>query len=314
MPDTVSPLMQTLIAAPPKQSAAMTAAPQSDAQWRALAEQRGLAALEQIRNLQQRFCLTILEKHVGGVSCFEISPAHIAAQNAHRFLVNLHGGGHVFGSGIAGTLEATLMAGLVGMRVIAVDYRMPPSFPFPHAMNDAMVVWSELLRQVPASRIGLFGFSSGGGMALSLVQRLRAEALPLPAAVMVGTPWADLSKTGDSYFTNAGVDNGVVTYEGLLAAAALLYANGRDLKDPLLSPVYGEFTGFPPTFLTTGTRDLFLSNTVRVHRKLRRAGAVAQLDVYEGQSHGPEYLNPDAPETQELFGDVGRFFDAHLST
>jgi acetyl esterase/lipase len=137
--------------------------------------------------------------------------------------------------------------------------------------------------------------------------------MPLPAALMVGTPWSDLSKTGDSYFTNAGVDNGLVAYEGLLEAAAHLYADGRDLKDPLLSPVYGEFAGFPPTLLTTGTRDLFLSNTVRVHRKLRRAGIVAQLDVYEGQAHGSRYLTADAPETQELFGEMARFFDSHLS-
>jgi monoterpene epsilon-lactone hydrolase len=84
-----------------------------------------------------------------------------------------------------------------------------------------------------------------------------------------------------------------------------------DLKDPLLSPVYGDFTDFPPTFLVSGTRDLFLSNTVRVHRKLRKAGVEAQLEVYEGQSHD-QFLNPDAPETTELFADIAKFFDAHF--
>jgi monoterpene epsilon-lactone hydrolase len=87
---------------------------------------------------------------------------------------------------------------------------------------------------------------------------------------------------------------------------------GRDLKDPQLSPIYGDFKGFPPAILTTGTRDLFLSNTVRTHRKLRRAGVEADLNVYEGQSHAQYGINPDAPETREAFGDIARFFDRHL--
>jgi monoterpene epsilon-lactone hydrolase len=82
-----------------------------------------------------------------------------------------------------------------------------------------------------------------------------------------------MTKTGDSYFANEMVDNVLVSNDGWLGDAAKLYANGHDLKDPLLSPVYGDFRGFPPTILTTGTRDLFLSNTVRVHRKRRRGHA-----------------------------------------
>ena len=88
---------------------------------------------------------------------------------------------------------------------------------------------------------------------------------------------------------------------------------GSNVQDPRLSPVYGDFAGFPPTILTTGTRDLFLSNTVRVHRKLRAAAVEAQLEVYEGQSHAQYVPDPTAPETQEAFGEISRFFDAHLS-
>ncbi len=94
--------------------------------------------------------------------------------------------------------------------------------------------------------------------------------------------------------------------------AAKLYAAGRDLKEPQLSPIYGDFSGFPPTILTTGTRDLFLSNTVRTHRKLRRSEVEADLNVYEGQSHAHYLSNPDAPETKEAFIDIASFFDKHL--
>jgi epsilon-lactone hydrolase len=103
-----------------------------------------------------------------------------------------------------------------------------------------------------------------------------------------------------------------VTWDGWLGRAAKLYANGASLKTPYISPIYGDFKGFPPTILTTGTRDLFLSNTVRTHRKLRRAGVVADLNVYEGMSHAQYQFNVDAPETKEAFTDIARFFGRYL--
>ena len=93
---------------------------------------------------------------------------------------------------------------------------------------------------------------------------------------------------------------------------ARLYANGHDLRDPLLSPVYGDLRGFPPTLLLSGTRDLLLSNTVRMHRKLRRAGVEPMLEVFEGQPHGAWYRDASAPESKEAFEEIARFFNWHL--
>ena len=134
----------------------------------------------------------------------------------------------------------------------------------------------------------------------------------MPAAIAPGTPWSDLTKTGDTYFTNEMLDNVLVSDDGWLGDAAKLYANGHDSKDPMLSPVYGDFRGFPPTILTSGTRDLFLSNTVRVHRAMRAAGVDAELQVFEGQSHGQYQADPSSPESKEYFAEVARFFDRHL--
>jgi monoterpene epsilon-lactone hydrolase len=309
-PDTVSATMQKVIGTVPDGSQNLQS-PRTAEEWKALSAQRALGSARQLHELRERFGVTVAQQAIAGVNCYVISPKVMTAEKRNRLLVNLHGGAHAFRSGEAGTLEGIYMAGLAGLKVIAVDYRMPPDHPFPAAMDDAMAVWREIVKLVKPAHSAIFGISSGGGMVLSLVQRAKRERLPLPAAIMAGTPWSDLSKTGDSYFTNAGIDNVVVTYEGLLEAAAKLYANGRDLKDPLLSPVYGDFSGFPPTFLVAGTRDLFLSNTVRVHRKLRQVGVEAQLEIYEGQSHG-QFLNPDAPETTELFTDIAKFFDAYL--
>ena len=104
--------------------------------------------------------------------------------------------------------------------------------------------------------------------------------------VITGTPGTDVSDTGDSWILNEGIDHALISRTGLLEACMAVYAPGRDLKDPLLSPHYGDLHGFPPTLLITGTRDLLLSPIVRTHIKLRQEGVVADLLVYDGVSHG----------------------------
>lgn len=185
-------------------------------------------------------------------------------------------------------VEATKIA---GVNVFIVTPKNPA------AMDDAMAVRKELVKTNKPANMAVFGTSTRGAMTLALVLRARAEKVPLPAAIAPGTPWSD---------------NVLVTWDGWLGRAALLYADARDLKDPQLSPIYGDFSGFPPAILTTGTRDLFLSNTVRTHRKLRRAGVVADLNVYEGQSHAQYSFIPDAPETREAFTNIAKFFDKYL--
>ena len=147
-------------------------------------------------------------------------------------------------------------------------------------------------------------------MVLAVTQRAIAEHLRLPDAIMAGTPWSDLSETGDSYHTNRYADP--IVYEGELGVAARQYANGIDLKDPRLSPIYGSFSDFPPTLLLAGTRDLFLSNTVRVDRKLRDAGRRSELIVYEGQSHVGYLSGVEFPETVTALKDIAAFFSREL--
>jgi monoterpene epsilon-lactone hydrolase len=308
VPNTVSSQMQKLIAAEHHTATA----PESAAQWNALVDGAAAMDLARIAALRKQFDVKVEPVVIGNVRCFIVTPAAIPVENRHRLLVNVHGGAYVFAPGEAGTLEAIMMAGFSHMKVISIDYRMPPDFPYPAAMDDAMAVWRQAVKMQRPRNIGIFGTSTGGAMTIAMVQRAKEERLPLPGAIAPGTPWSDLSEVGDSYWTNKDIDNVLGAYEPLLKAAAELYANGRDLTDPHLSPVYGDFHGFPPTILTTGTRDLFLSNTIRVHRKLRQAGVVAQLEVYEGQSHAQYISDPTVPETIEAFGEITSFFDKHL--
>ena len=203
------------------------------------------------------------------------------------------------------------MAGIGKCRVVYADYRMAPDFPYPAAIDDAMAVYRELLKRRPAESIGVFGTSTGGAMTLILALRAKDEGLPLPAALAAGTPWAQIN-VGDSYATNEGVDNVLVSYHGWLEGAVRLYAAGHDMEDPYLSPVNGDVRGFPPTLLTSGTRDLFLSNTVRMHLKLRQAGVPADLIVFEGLSHAQYHMDADMPEARFHFEELGRFFRKHV--
>jgi acetyl esterase/lipase len=228
-------------------------------------------------------------------------------------LVHFHGGGYALNGGEASTGEAVLGAHHSGLRVISVDYRMPPDHPFPAAVDDAVAVWKALLAERPAGAMGAFGASAGGGLTLALAHRLKQLGLPLPGALAVGTPWVDLTGSSDSYQVNAHVDGVFSNFDGFAAGMASLYADETPLTDPLVSPIFGDFAGFPPTILTTGTRDLLLSDTVRTHRALRAAGAIAQLEVHEAMSHAEYIYAFDSPESAVAFSDIARFFDAHLA-
>jgi monoterpene epsilon-lactone hydrolase len=308
--DEVSPQVQALITNPYPPH--MNADPKNAAEWKELINRRAAVLIAAVPALKEKLGVSVQPAEYNGVKAFIVTPATIPEANRNRLLVHVHGGGYVFGPGEAALPEAILMAGFGGFKVISVDYRMPPDFPYPAAMDDAMAVWKEAVKLADPRNMAIFGTSTGGAMTLAMVLRAKTEKLPLPAAIAPGTPWSDLAKTGDSYETNEWIDNVLVTWDGWLGRAAKLYANGHDMKDPQLSPIYGDFTGFPPTILTTGTRDLFLSNTARTHRKLRRAGVVAEMHVYEGMSHAQYQFDVNAPETKEAFTEIAQFFDKHL--
>ncbi len=262
--------------------------------------------------LAERWSVTITESEIAGVMIRTVTPPEIDPAHASRLFVHVHGGAYVLGGGPASALEGVVIAHYAGIPVVSIDYRMPPEHPFPAAVDDVVAVWRSLLTERPAKSMALGGTSAGGGLALASTLRFIELDLETPGALWAGTPWTDLTKTGDSHFTNEGIDRALVSYHGALEGAANLYADGRDLRTPLISPVYGDFEGFPPSYLVTGTRDLFLSDVVSVHRKMRVVGVIADLNVYEGVSHGEYTLLTDSPEMDQVFGELGEFLLRHL--
>lgn len=312
VPEHVSPQMQAVIARPFNPNFNLT--PETIADWKRRVDEAARNVVATLPRIREALGVTVEPTAIAGVKAFTVSPKSVAPINQDRVLLHLHGGVRVFNPGEAGTREAILMAGFAGFKVVSVDYRMPPDFPFPAALDDAVAVYRQLLKTTKPENVGIFGTSAGGSLTLTTLLRAKMENLPMPGAIAPGTPTVDLSRTGDTLFTNAFVDNVLGTQDGFIRATALLYANGRDLKDPLLSPIYGDVHGFPPAILTSGTRDLYLSNTVRMHRKLRAAGIEAVLQVWEGQSHAQYLVDIAAPETKEYHDEIARFFNVHLGS
>jgi epsilon-lactone hydrolase len=310
VPDTVSPQMQKIIAAP--LTPTWNVIPNTADEWRAQVNEGAAAAVQALPALRDQLHVKVEPRVIDGVRTYLVTPETIPAANRNRLLIHVHGGCYVSFPGESGTSEAILVAGLGGFKVISVDYRMPPDAPYPAALDDAMTVWKAALKMAEPKNMAIFGTSAGGALTLSMVLRAKQENLPLPGAIASGTPMSDLTGRGDSFVTNAMLDNVLVAYGASCDKRAALYTNGHDLKDPLLSPVYGDMHGFPPAILTTGTRDLLLSNTVRVHRKLREAGVEAVLQVFEGQSHAQYLRDVNAPETKDAIGEIARFLDKHL--
>ncbi|SEB64721.1 alpha/beta hydrolase [Rhodococcus koreensis] len=242
---------------------------------------------------------------VAGVPVHVVTPASVPNGDETPLFLQLHGGAMVMGGGDLAWMEsATLASRRPGVTWVP-DYRMLPRHPYPAALDDAIAVYRAALKTRAPQRIVVVGASAGGNLAAALLMRARDEGLPLPAALVLQTPEVDLTESGDTFRTNVGID-----ILGSLMPLNMLYAGGHQLTHPYLSPLFGDLAGLPPTFLQSGTRDLFLSNTVRMHRRLLAFGVEAELHIFEGMPHAG--FTGNAPEDLELIAEVRRFEDRHL--
>jgi monoterpene epsilon-lactone hydrolase len=286
--------------------------PRTKEEWLAVITDIDAPKEEGVHSLLDQFPVSVQNDEIAGVPVFHVTPVEVDPRHENHLFAYVHGGAYILNRGKAGLAEAIIIALRCQTPVLSIDYHMPPEHPFPAGLDDVVNVYQHLLKQRPTRSMAFGGVSAGGGLILAATGKFIEMGLDVPGALYAGTPWTDLTKTGDSYFTNEGIDRLLITYDGLLEGAAHLYAGANDLKDPLISPIYGDFHGFPPTFLVTGTRDLFLSNTARTHTKLRAAGVVADLLVYEGVSHGDYAAESASPESLQTYAELNAFLLRHL--
>lgn len=268
-----------------------------------------------VERWRSRFPVTITHETMGGVRTDVVVPAEgVAEKNRNRVLINLHGGGFVFGARYGGQAESIPIASLGRIKVVAVDYRLAPEHKFPAASEDVAKVYSALVKDYEPANIGIYGCSAGGILVAQSVAWLEAQGLPRPGAVGMFGAGALIPTPGDSNFI-APMLMGVNAIAPEDPKKYLAYFDDPTLnvRAPLVSPAYSPsvLARFPRSLLISGTRSYDLSAVVYTHAQLVKAGVQADLHVYEGMRHC--FLNgDDIPETREAQDVISRFFDRNL--
>lgn len=258
--------------------------------------------------------VNIEDRVIGGVRTRVITPkAGLWPENRERVLINLHGGGFIWGEGNGALAESIPIAGLGRITVVTVAYRMAPEFRFPAASEDVAAVYRELLKDYRAPNIGIYGCSAGGVLAGEAVAWFQKEGLPMPGAI--GTFCGSLAAlAGDSSHLAQPL-----TGELPFASADSFtmddqpYFAGASATDPLVHPINSPavLRGFPPTLLIAGSRDFMASSLYASQAALAEAGVDAELHVWDGMWHA-FFFDPDLPESQQVYRVVVTFFARHL--
>ena len=211
----------------------------------------------------------------------------VSVTRAHMkkyMILYCHGGGYSTGSRLYARTLTTKLAETTSMDVLAFDYRLAPEHPYPAACEDAMKAWDYLMLLGYGARdVIVAGDSAGGNLALSLVLKLKEEQRLLPRGLVLLSPWTDLTASGKTHTTRALVDP--VLDADYLRKMTENYAAGRELTDPLISPLFGDFEGFPPTYIQVGDNEMLLSDSTMLHKKLIAANVSAKIDVFKGMWH-----------------------------
>jgi len=309
-PRTISPQAQAFLShVSPVELMALPSSRDDKAGWHAYAEAGNRGMIAMTAKYAERYPARVITHRLSAASLYEVTPHNLAPANATRAILYIHGGGFVVGGGQAASYAAMQMAGLAQTRTFSIDYRMPPDYPFPVPLDDTVEAYRFLLGKFEPQNIAIFGPSAGANLAPACILKARDLGLPLPAACAMHSCPSDATELGDTSYTNDTVD---IVLKHRSPGLSELYAGGHDPKDPLLSPRLADFSkGFPPTILTSGTRDLLLSGTVMLHRALRRGGIKAELHVWEAMTHAPFF---DAPEETELYNEHIQFMLGHMGS
>jgi epsilon-lactone hydrolase len=306
-PNSVSPEAGRFLDAPSQfDGDAPPPRPADTPEFEAYLEQRNSLLAEVMGSrLPADLPLTESSFELDGVTTYRFRPSHVDDGPDTPVYLDIHGGGLILGGGEACRQMARGSSLARPMITWSVDYRMPPKHPYPAALDDCIAIYRDLLGERQPRDIFVGGGSAGGNLAAALMLRAKDEGLPMPAALVLLTPEVDLTESGDTFRTLNGIDNVLQP----LFTTNVFYANGADLTHPYLSPLFGDLSGFPPTFLQSGTRDLFLSNTVRMHRKLLAAGVETELHVFEAMPHGG--FGGGTPEDRDVMQSALRFLGDH---
>ncbi|MCG8587439.1 MAG: alpha/beta hydrolase [Pirellulales bacterium] len=248
---------------------------------------------------------------LGGVPCLDIKPKDW--QEDERVLIYTHGGGFAIFSAASTLTAAVPAAAATAQRVISIDYTVAPNAKWPEVTDQVISVFGALVDQGhPLEKIAIFGDSAGGSIAAGSVLKMRDQGRGMPAAVVLWSPWSDITSDGDTYKTLKDADP-ILYWPHNIEYCAATYATAEDQRHPYVSPVYGDYSsGFPPTLIQFGTKEIFVSDAVRHYRALDDAGVSVTLDAYEGMWHVFQAFSPEIPESKRARKKMAEFLARHM--
>jgi len=251
----------------------------------------------------------LVEDKMAGVPVRIVTPEGMPEGNRDKVLLDLHGGG--FDSDSGSYTESIPIAGFTQIKVVAALYRLAPEHPFPAAVDDAVAVYKELLKTYKPEHIAIYGTSAGAILTGEVAVKIKQLGLPEPAALGIFSGLGDFARNDDSRALY-----GLRGFSGHLDPPTpgphdSPYVTTTDPKDPVLSPIYADLHGMPPTLFITSGRDLLLSGTVNLHRAFLHAGVDARLVVFDALTHAFWY-NPMLPEALEANHMMADFFVKEL--
>ena len=253
----------------------------------------------------------ISEIMLDGIQILDIKPKNWTDNG--KVLVYAHGRGYTFGSANSTLGNPVLAANATGLRVMSINYTVAPFSKWNQTTDQIVSIIQMLKEQLGYSGddIAVYGDSAGGGLVTGSILKMRDQGLELPAALVLWSPWLDLTETGDTYFTLKYADP-YLSYDSFLKNTAGAYADHADQKNPYVSPVYGNFTGgYTPTLIQGGTREIFLSGFIRLYQALDQAEVPVKLDIYEGMPHVHQYLYK-TPESKIALSKMNEFLKTYL--
>lgn len=248
------------------------------------------------------------DRTVNGITTLRITPR--ALRHPGKALIFIHGGAWIVNSRKTQLPLQCAVADTLGMRVISLEYRLAPEHPYPAALDDVLAAYTGIVEEFQPGDLGIFGTSAGGGLTLATVLRLKAEGLPLPAAAAPLSPGADMTHSG-YLFSAVGLNDPVLAPSDV-DAAMRAYVAGADPKDPLVSPVFGDYAGAPPLFVLASTAEVIGSDGIRAAQSAQASGVPTTLFVSDGMWHVPIADGSGVPELQSAYDAMVAFFRRHL--
>jgi acetyl esterase/lipase len=251
-----------------------------------------------------------VDTKIAGVPVHIITPEGMPAENNDKVLINLHGGS--FNADSGSYSESIPVASYAKMKVVAVLYRLAPEYPFPAAVDDGIAVYKELLKTYKPNHVAIYGTSAGASLTGEIAVRLKQLGLPMPGALGLFSTLDNFAFMDDSWsmYTLRGLAGHLDPPDGSVHDA--YYVGSTDVKDPVLSPIYADLHGLPPSLFISSERDALLSSTANLHRAYLRAGVDARLVVFDALPHA-FWGDPNLPESIEASHIMADFFVKQLS-